>query len=687
MLQPAFPPLASRLLSLTSSVVLIAACGGEPTGPTGATAIPVRVATLAPAAIADSSEFVATLQAKERATVRAEIAGQIVGLGVSDGDRVEPGQPLLQINPDQTIAQVQASTASVNAQKKTSQTGAEAAVRTARAQLQASEANRDNAKAAPKHQEAELANAQANLALQTEKFKRVSFLVSEGVQSQQQLDVQKTNRDSAIAARTAATEAVNAAQSALRAAEAASSLPGSNSPPPSPASRATAPLSPARSGIFPILRLLCFRKIAMFEEPPVSPANLMSPPAPDAIDTMARFDAHVMNTYGRFPLAIARGQGCRLWDTDGREYLDFVAGIATCTLGHAHPALIAAVTQQIQTLHHVSNLYYIPQQGELAAWIANHSCADRVFFCNSGAEANEAAIKLARKYAHVVQDIDQPVILSAQASFHGRTLATVTATGQPKYQQDFDPLPTGFEYIPYNDIDALEAAVSDIDEGNRRVAAIILEPLQGEGGVNPGDLGYFLRVRKICDETGILLILDEVQVGMGRTGKLWGYENLGIEPDIFTSAKGLAGGIPIGAMACKKFCAVFEPGNHASTFGGNPFACAAALAVAATIERDDLLQNTLARGEQLRKHLRAIVQQYPHLFSEARGWGLINGLALQPDAATTASEIVKAALERGLLLVPAGSKVLRFVPPLIVSAAEVDRAAELLNEAIATLPQ
>ncbi|NJL00617.1 MAG: aspartate aminotransferase family protein [Spirulinaceae cyanobacterium SM2_1_0] len=400
---------------------------------------------------------------------------------------------------------------------------------------------------------------------------------------------------------------------------------------------------------------------------------------------MTRFDDHVMNTYGRFPIAIARGEGCRLWDTDGREYLDFVAGIATCTLGHAHPALIDAVTQQIQTLHHVSNLYYIPQQGDLAAWIVANSCADRAFFCNSGAEANEAAIKLARKYAHTVQDIDQPVILSAQASFHGRTLATVTATGQPKYHKGFDPLPAGFEYVPYNDIDALEAAVSDIDEGNRRVAAIILEPLQGEGGVNPGDLDYFLRVRKICDETGILLILDEVQVGMGRTGKLWGYENLGIEPDIFTSAKGLAGGIPIGAMACKSFCAVFEPGNHASTFGGNPFACAAALAVARTLEQEDLLNNALARGEQLRKHLRAIAQQSPHLFTEARGWGLMNGLALQPETDLTAIAIVKAALERGLLIVPAGPKVLRFVPPLIVSAAEVDQAAEVLQEAIAAI--
>ncbi|BAU64243.1 acetylornithine and succinylornithine aminotransferase [Stanieria sp. NIES-3757] len=396
------------------------------------------------------------------------------------------------------------------------------------------------------------------------------------------------------------------------------------------------------------------------------------------------FDNSVMNTYGRFPIAIEKGEGCRLWDTEGKEYLDFVAGIATCTLGHAHPALIETVTQQIKKLHHVSNLYYIPEQGQLAQWLVNHSCADKVFFCNSGAEANEAAIKLVRKYAHTVLDfLEQPVILTAKSSFHGRTLATVTATGQPKYQKDFEPLVDGFAYVPYNDITAIENAIADIDEGNRRVAAIMLEPLQGEGGVRPGELEYFLRLRKICDENNILLVFDEVQVGVGRSGKLWGYENLGVEPDIFTSAKGLAGGIPIGAMLCKDFCAVFEPGNHASTFGGNPFACAAALSVLQTIEKDNILQNVQARGEQLRVRLRAIANQYPHLFTEVRGWGLINGIEIQPDLELTSLEIVKAAMQAGLLLAPAGSKVLRFVPPLIVSEAEIDEAAEILQRIIA----
>ncbi|MFB8787431.1 MAG: aspartate aminotransferase family protein [Potamolinea sp.] len=399
----------------------------------------------------------------------------------------------------------------------------------------------------------------------------------------------------------------------------------------------------------------------------------------------ANFDASVMTTYGRFPIALEKGKGCRVWDTEGREYLDFVAGIATCTLGHAHPALIETVTRQIQTLHHVSNLYYIPVQGELAKWIIDHSCADRVFFCNSGAEANEGAIKLARKYAHTVLEIKKPVILTAQASFHGRTLATITATGQPKYQKNFDPLMPGFSYVPYNDIQALENAIGDIDEGDQRVAAIMLEPLQGEGGVLPGERKYFQRVREICDDTGILLILDEVQVGMGRTGKYWGYENLGIEPDIFTSAKGLAGGIPIGAMMCKKFCDIFQPGDHASTFGGNPFACAVALTVGQTLEQDNILQNVQERGEQLRTNLRAIADQYPNLFAEVRGWGLITGIELKPDIELTSVDVVKAAMAQGLLLVPAGPKVIRFVPPLIVSDQEIEQATQTFEQAIAAL--
>ena len=401
--------------------------------------------------------------------------------------------------------------------------------------------------------------------------------------------------------------------------------------------------------------------------------------------TSAEFDEYVMKTYTRYPITLERGSGCRVWDTEGREYLDFVAGIATCTLGHAHPAMVEAVTKQIQTLHHVSNLYYTAAQGLLAKWLVENSCADRAFFCNSGAEANEGAIKLARKYAHTVRGIADPVIITAHASFHGRTLATITATGQPKYQQGFSPLVPGFEYVPYNDIAALEQAIADLDKDQPRVAAILLEALQGEGGVRPGDRAYFQQIREICNERGILLICDEVQVGMGRSGKLWGFENLGIEPDIFTSAKGLGGGIPIGAMLCKESCNIFQPGDHASTFGGNPFACAVALAVCQTLESDHLLQNAQERGEQLRMGLCAIAQRYPEKVADVRGWGLINGLEIQAEIDLTSAQVVQSGINQGVLMVPAGPKVVRFVPPLIVSAAEIDQALHAVDQAFATL--
>jgi acetylornithine/N-succinyldiaminopimelate aminotransferase len=396
----------------------------------------------------------------------------------------------------------------------------------------------------------------------------------------------------------------------------------------------------------------------------------------------AAFDNSVMHTYGRFPLALVKGEGCQVWDDQGKKYLDFVAGIATCTLGHAHPAMVKAAVQQMQCLTHVSNLYYIPVQGELAKWLVDNSCADRVFFCNSGAEANEGAIKLARKYGHTKLGISEPVIITAEASFHGRTMATVTATGQPKYQQNFSPLVPGFYYVPYNDFGALEAAVTQLAG---QVAAIMLEPLQGEGGVHPGHQEYFQQVRQLCDRLGILLILDEVQTGMGRTGKYWGYENLGIEPDVFTSAKGLGGGVPIGALLCKESCNVFQPGDHASTFGGNPFACAVALSVCHTVAAQQLLANAAARGEQLRQGLHSLVQQYPQHLKEVRGWGLINGLEIQADSVLLAVNIVNAAMEKGLLLVPAGPKVLRFVPPLIVNGSEIDRALQLVAQVLADM--
>lgn len=395
------------------------------------------------------------------------------------------------------------------------------------------------------------------------------------------------------------------------------------------------------------------------------------------------FDQHVMATYGRFPIALERGEGCRVWDSTGREYLDFVAGIATCTLGHANSAMVEAVTAQIKKLHHVSNLYYIPEQGELAQWLTERSCADRVFFCNSGAEANEGAIKLARKYGHTELGIEAPIIITANASFHGRTLATVTATGQPKYQKNFNPLVPGFHYVDYNDIDALREAIETLDAEQRQVAAIMLEPMQGEGGVCPGNPIYFKQVRKLCDEKGILLILDEVQVGMGRTGNLWGYQTVGVEPDVFTSAKGLGGGVPIGAILAKSHCDVLKPGEHGSTFGGNPFVCGVALKVCETLEAEGVLANVRSRGKQLREGLRAIAKKYPTLCAGVRGWGLINGLVL--NEGTVALDVVKAALAEGLLVIPAGAKVVRFVPPLIVTEADVAEALRLIDRTLSKM--
>lgn len=390
------------------------------------------------------------------------------------------------------------------------------------------------------------------------------------------------------------------------------------------------------------------------------------------------FDACVMSTYARFPIALERGQGCRLWDTTGKPYLDFAAGIATCTLGHAHANLVEAVTRQIGKLHHVSNLYYIPEQGALAQLLVALGAGERAFFCNSGAEANEAAIKLARKYGRTRLGIERPVVIAAQASFHGRTMATVTATGQAKYQQNFDPLVPGFVHVPFNDASALAAAVSELDREQRRVAAVLMEPLQGEGGIRPGDPEVFKKIRALCDARGILLMLDEVQIGVGRSGKWWGHQHLGIEPDVMTLAKGLGGGLPIGAMLCKRSCDVFEPGDHASTFGGNPLACAAALAVLMTLEKDRLVDNTRARGEQLRAGLQALGRSLPGKIAEVRGWGLMLGVELGPAEPRSAAEIASAALQAGLLLVPAGPRVVRFVPPLIVSQAEIDEGLALL---------
>ncbi|KAL1530048.1 hypothetical protein AB1Y20_000970 [Prymnesium parvum] len=422
---------------------------------------------------------------------------------------------------------------------------------------------------------------------------------------------------------------------------------------------------------------------------------MVSAPDLPATYNAAGFDQVVMKTYGRLQLAVERGEGCYLWDSSGKKYLDFCAGIATCCLGHANSRLIEAISKQIRTVHHVSNLYYIPNQGELASKLVATSCHDKVFFCNSGAEANEAAIKLARKYGHTVLGADVPVVITALQSFHGRTLGTITATGQTKYQKNFGPLVPGFEYVPYNDVEALEALVKKINGGGplsglrrkkRKVAAILLEPLQGEGGITPSTKEFFQAARRLCDETGALLMADEVQTGMGRTGKFWGYQQHGVEVDVLTTAKALGGGVPIGAMMCKDACNVFQPGDHASTYGGNPLACAAGLAVMDAFEQDKLLENVQARGDQLRKGLDAMAARLGKgVVKEVRGWGLIVGVELSADTTFLAADVGAALLEAGMLTVAAGPKVVRLVPPLVVTKDQIDGALATLEAVLVKL--
>jgi acetylornithine aminotransferase len=395
-----------------------------------------------------------------------------------------------------------------------------------------------------------------------------------------------------------------------------------------------------------------------------------------------------MDTYARFPLELVRGRGVWVWDRGGKRYLDCVAGIAVNTLGHSDPSLRRALGAQLGRLQHVSNLYRIPEQEQLAAGIVARSCFDRVFFCNSGAEANEAAIKLARKHGHSVRGIPSeqaPLILTAQASFHGRTLAAVTATGQPKYHHGFEPMVQGFRYFPYNDTAAFEALLAECEAPGPRVAAVLLEPLQGEGGVIPGDPAFFARVRQLCDQHGILLMFDEVQIGVGRSGRLWGYERLGVEPDAITLAKGLGGGFPIGALAVKAGADHFRPGEHASTFGGNPMACRAGLTVLEQIQRRGLLTHVERMGELLQQLLGELVARHSQLLDATRGWGLLQGLVLRADAGVTAPELVKAAIDQGLLLVPAGPTVVRFVPPLVIQPRHLRRAVASFERALQTV--
>jgi predicted acetylornithine/succinylornithine family transaminase len=387
-------------------------------------------------------------------------------------------------------------------------------------------------------------------------------------------------------------------------------------------------------------------------------------------EIMALTSEYIMNTYKRFPIVLVNGSGVNVWDINGKEYLDFAAGIAVCSLGHSHPQVIAAVKEQVEKLTHVSNLYYTEPQAQLAKLLVDNSFADKVFFCNSGAEANEAAIKLARKYAHENMGPDKFELITMKDSFHGRTMATITATGQEKFQFGFTPLLEGFKYVPFNDLQALEATISG------KTCGIMLEPIQGEGGVNIPDDNYLDSVREICDRHGILLIVDEVQVGMGRTGKLFAYEHSGIKPDIMTLAKALGNGFPIGAMlATDKIAKAFVPGNHASTFGGNPLATAAANATVKIMLQEGILEHCQKMGDYFLLQLKKLQQKHK-IIQGVRGTGLMLAAQLNIES----GDIVNECLQRGLLIISAGSKTLRFVPPLIITMGDIDQAIGVLDE-------
>ena len=376
--------------------------------------------------------------------------------------------------------------------------------------------------------------------------------------------------------------------------------------------------------------------------------------------------------YGRVPICLVRGDGVRVWDSDGREYLDFAAGIAVVALGHCHPRVTGAIREAAATLLHVSNLYHSAPQIHLAKLLCEHSFAERVFFCNSGAEANEAALKLARKYAKERYASDRYEVIATRNSFHGRTLATVTATGQEKYQHGFEPLMPGFKHVPYNDLRAMERAIDN------RTAAILVEPIQGEGGVNVPDDDYLPGLRKLCDESGALLILDEVQTGVGRTGRLWGYEHAGVEPDVMTLAKALANGVPIGAMLTREeFARVLGPGTHASTFGGTPFVASVALATLGTVIGEKIPERAAAMGRHLMDGLRALGKTAAAV-RVVRGRGLLIGVELDRPA----GPVVDACREAGLLALTAGERVLRLAPPLIVDQRDCDRALAIIAQAL-----
>ena len=391
------------------------------------------------------------------------------------------------------------------------------------------------------------------------------------------------------------------------------------------------------------------------------------------MDWIEEAERWVLHTYDRYPVVIVRGEGARVWDIDGREYLDFVAGIAVCNLGHCHPRVVEALREQAGKLLHVSNLYYTQPQVELAQRICQHSFGTKVFFCNSGAEANEAAIKLARKYAKLRWGPERYEIITMYNSFHGRTLATLTATGQEKFQRGFEPLLPGFRYCPFDDLGAVEEAITE------RTCAVMVEPIQGEGGVRVPSEGYLRGLKEICRQKEVLLIYDEVQTGMGRTGKLFAHQHEGAPPDIITMAKALGGGVPIGAMVTTDEVAqAFSAGDHASTFGGNPLAARAACAALDALLQERVLDNCERVGRYLREGLQGLAFKFPKI-REVRGRGLMVGVEFE---GLSAKEVAKGCLERGVLINAIGERVLRLVPPLIITEVEVDRLLEVMEEVL-----
>jgi len=381
----------------------------------------------------------------------------------------------------------------------------------------------------------------------------------------------------------------------------------------------------------------------------------------------------LMNTYARQPVSFARGEGVWLWDEAGRKYLDAVAGVAVNALGHAHPRLAKALCEQAHTLIHTSNLYQIPRQEQLAERLCRLSGMDKVFVCNSGAEANEAAIKLARMYGHG-KGIDIPTIIVMEKSFHGRTMATLTATGNRKVQAGFEPLLNGFVRVPYNDV----AAVAQIAEHNKNVVAVLVEPVQGEGGIQVPAPAYLQELRRLCDTHGWLLMLDEIQTGIARTGSWFAFQQAGIVPDVMALAKGLGAGMPIGACLAKGAAAeVFKPGNHGSTFGGNLLACAAALETLAVVEEQDLCRHAAELGEFIRAGLKARLNGVAGIV-EVRGAGLMIGIELDRPCA----DLVRRALEQGLLINVTADSVVRLLPPLVMGREEASQLIEMLGKLI-----